>query len=314
MIGSALKKLAAQHGMTVSNGVAYGNLKGYAVTLCEGSGYKRIDISTRFADAANQDALRNAANAVNLQRTYRVQTLEFGQRYITVIFGDAVGTMKKIHAFIDWFFPLMAQYHAAGANCCAECGQETTGGKWVLIDGIAHYMHVPCAERVKQEITEAHEQEKSERRGSYLTGLIGALIGAALGAVVWALVLTFGYVASIVGLLIGFLAQKGYNLLRGKQGKGKIVILIIAIIFGVLLGTFAADAIALGQMINAGELPGWSYGEIPMMILILMEDAEYVSGTLSNIGLGLLFAAIGVFAMLKKAGKDVSGTKITDLK
>ena len=38
MIGSGLKKLAQENGMTVSNGVAYGSLQGYAATLSQGRG------------------------------------------------------------------------------------------------------------------------------------------------------------------------------------------------------------------------------------------------------------------------------------
>ena len=38
MIGSGLKKLAQKCGMTVSGGVAFGGLMGYASTFSEGSG------------------------------------------------------------------------------------------------------------------------------------------------------------------------------------------------------------------------------------------------------------------------------------
>ena len=143
----------------------------------------------------------------------------------------------------------------------------------------------------------------------------GSLIGAALGAIVWAIVLNIGYVASVVGLLIGWLAEKGYNLLHGKQGKAKIAVLIIAIIFGVLLGTFAADAFTLAGWINDGELSGYGYGDIPWLIGFLLEsNSEYRSGTLGNIAMGLLFAALGVFSLLRNAGKEVAGVKYIDLK
>ena len=314
MIGSALKKLAKENGMKVSNGVAYGALRGYAVTLQEGSGYKRMDISTRFSDVSQQEQMKNAVNAVDLKRTYRVQTMEIGQRFITVVFSDTMGTIKKVNAFIEWFFPLLDRFNAARANTCAECGGGLTAGNWLMIGGIAHHMHPSCAQKVKEELATEQETQRSERKGSYATGLLGALLGALVGAVVWAAVLYAGYVASLVGLLIGFLAKLGYNLLRGKQGKGKTVILIVAVIFGVLVGTFASDAFVLGQMISSGELFGWTYGDIPTLLIMLMGDSEYVTATLGNIGLGLLFAAIGVFALLRKTNEEVSGIKVVDLK
>ena len=60
MIGSGLKKLANQYGMRISDGIAYGRLMGFATTLCEGSGWKRVDITTRFANTEQQKAFEAA--------------------------------------------------------------------------------------------------------------------------------------------------------------------------------------------------------------------------------------------------------------
>ena len=153
-----------------------------------------------------------------------------------------------------------------------------------------------------------------EQGGSYLSGVLGAFLGALVGSVIWALVLLAGYVASIVGLAIGFLAKLGYDLLKGKQGKGKIVILILAVFFGVVFGTLAADAIDLARMIGSGELPDFVMGDIPSLILfLLVEDPEYMGAVLSNCGMGLLFAALGVFGLLRKTKKEVSSIRVIDL-
>ena len=106
MIGSGLKKLAKQHNMTVSNGVAYGSLMGFATTLSEGSGYKLIEISTTFPELEQKDAFYAAVNAVDLSRTYRVQNMDIGNRRITVVFTDNPGTMKKVEEFVAWFYVL----------------------------------------------------------------------------------------------------------------------------------------------------------------------------------------------------------------
>ena len=311
MIGSGLKKLAKENGMKVAQGVAYGSLRGYAATLSEGSGWKQIVFSTRFSDVLKKTELMELIRSTDVQKLYRVQNLAVAERSVQVTFLDNPGTMKKMGEFLDWFIPLLGAYGAAGANSCNECGGDVAGGRWVLINGIAYHMHDSCAQKVAQEIDAGNAQRKEEAQGSYITGLIGALLGAAVGAVVWALVLLAGYVASIVGLLIGWLAEKGYTLLKGKQGKGKVVILILAIILGVILGTFASDAITLAGMINDGELPGWTMAEIPACIYLMFTgNAEYQSATISNIGMGLLFAALGVFALLRNTGKAVADTKV----
>lgn len=313
MIGSGLKKVAKENGMKVAKGVAYGSLRGYATTFFEGSGYKQIVITTRFPDVEKLNQLQAVVNGRNIARELRVQNLSFAPNGVSIVFADNPGTMKKIKEFIAWFYPLLDQADATKSNVCSECGLETETGCWKLIDGVAFYMHDVCAQKVIRNVDAEDESRKQEDTGSYCMGLLGALLGATLGAVVWALVLLVGFVASIVGLLIGWLANKGYDLLKGKQGKGKVVILIIAVIFGVVAGTLATDMISLAQMIETGELLGWELRDIPMLMMLLFEDAEYVSATMGNVGMGLLFAALGVFGLLRKTGKAVSKTKIIDL-
>ena len=313
MIGSGLKKMAKANDMKVAQGVAYGSLRGYAATLCEGAGWKSITFSTVITDPQKKDLFMQNVNSVDIQRIYRVQNLGIAPRNIQVVFLDNPGTMKKIEEFLTWFIPLLQQAEATTANVCPECGGEVISGRWVLIDGVAHHMHESCAQHVSGQISEENDRRTEELKGSYVTGFVGALLGAIIGAIVWAFVLNMGYVASLVGLLIGFLALKGYDLLKGKQGKGKVAILIVVIILGVLLGTFAAETLAVITMINEGEI----YLEIaqaPLLVLaVLIEDSEYASAVLGNAGMGLLFAALGVYSLLKKAGKAVAGTKVKNL-
>ena len=315
MIGSGLKKLANENGMKVAKGVGYGSLRGYAATLSEGDGYKRIVLTTKLPDPEKKkNNLLDKLNGRNIQRELRVRSLTFSPNGIEIVFNDTVGTMKKIYEFIDWFFPMLDDAGATRWDVCTECGCEVTGGVWKLIDGIAYYLHPSCAEKVVRDIGEEEQARKDADTGNYLTGTIGAFLGAGIGSILWAVVLYMGYVASIVGLAIGWLAEKGYNLLKGKQGKAKVIILILAIIFGVLVGNFASDAITLATMISGGELPGFGFVDIPALIfLVLVEDSAYMSATLRNIGMGLLFAALGVFSLLKKAGREVSGAKVIDL-
>ena len=243
MIGSALKKLAKENGMTVYGGVAYGSLQGFAATLSEGSGYKKIDFAVNFPNPAGRVALTDLLNGCNLRKDYRVLNLAIDAKSIQVTFHDTVGTMKKIRAFLVWFLPLLEKHGASHADVCAECGMSLDSIHWAQVNGICYPFHETCAQRVQSEVEADNTRRSEEDTGNYLTGTVGALVGAIIGAVVWALVLNAGYVASLVGLLIGWLAEKGYNLLGGKQGKGKVVILILAVIFGVLLGTFLPDVI-----------------------------------------------------------------------
>lgn len=310
MIGYGLKKFAQENGLTVANGVAYGPLKGFNVTMCEGSGYKKISFATNFKDLAMKGSFTACLEKTDLYKTYRVNGVQSGEKFITVVFHDTVGTMKKIRAFVDWFTDLLIRHEATPSNVCLACGGDITSGTWVMVDEVCYHMHDSCAEKLKGEVATSNEEKKDAMTGSYVTGAVGAFVGAALGAVVWALVLMMGYVASIVGLVIGWLSQFGYNLLKGKQGKGKLAILALAIIFGVLLGTIAADVFQLVEMIDNGELFGATYSDIPGLIkMLLTEDAEYRNAVLGNVAIGLLFAALGVLPMLRQTGRSVANRK-----
>ena len=309
MVGYGLKKFAQENGLTVANGVAYGCLNGFNVTMSEGSNYKKISFATNFKDLAMKGAFTACVEGTDLYKKYRINSFTCNDKSITVVFYDTIGTMKKIRAFVDWFTDVLTQYEATTAGVCLHCGGVVSNGTWSMVDGICYYMHDTCADRMMNEVADYNNGQKETMTGTYIMGAVGAFAGAALGAAVWALVLMLGYVASIVGFVIGWLSQFGYNLLKGKQGKGKLAVLALAIIFGVLLGTIAADVFELVKMIDSGELLGATYSDIPEIMEWLWEDAEYRSTTLGNVAVGLLFAALGVLPMLKQTSDSVAGRK-----
>lgn len=314
MVGTGLKKLAKENNMNVDKGVAYGSLHGYAVTLSEGSGYKLLQIATVFDEPQSKFNLETILNGKNLMKEFRVQNVVFSEKAIVILFYDNPGTMKRIYSFIEWFCPLLEENGASRWNVCVECGEEITAGQWKLIDGMAYHFHTSCARRVEAEIVREDEVRKAEDTGSYAKGLVGALLGSALSAVLWAFVLAMGYMASIVGFVIGWMAEKGYHLLHGKNGKGKIAILIFAVIFGVMFGTMLGETISIVNLIRTGELAGWAYGDIPYLFSLLFMDGEYVGSVVTNILIGFVFAGLGIFSLVRRANKEVSDVKVQDLK
>lgn len=316
MIGSGLKKFAQANGLSVDSGIGYGVLRGFQATLSEGSGYKQIVVKTKFPDVEKLNALQATLNSVNLQKDFRVQQLSFATDGVVIVFLDNPGTMAKIEAFTDWFFPLLTEAEAYGAHICTECGMPLDdGGVWRMISGVAGLYHPACAEKLSQELNAENEAREQADTGTYASGIIGAAIGALIGAVVWALVLHAGYVASIIGLLIAFLADKGYDLLKGRQGKGKVVTLIIAVVLGVALGTALSEFMGIASLIDEGYfIAEITYANIPELFFMFMEEAEYAGAVFGNFFQGLLFAALGVFFFIKQAAKKVTAPKMTELK
>lgn len=314
MVSAGLKKLAKKHGMNVAAGVIYGDFYGYAATFSEESGLALFQLATRFTDPEKKDALLNELNRHDLQKEYRVLELNFTEKLISIRFQDPIGTWKKMIAFTQWFMPMLPEYGATGIDICPECMQSfQTPGKWKLVGGTAIYVHEACGEKIKRTIEMTQEQEKLEDTGSYLSGLLGALLGGVIGAIPWAIVLAAGYVAALVGLLIGWLAEMGYRLLHGKKGKPKILILILACILSVCLGTVLGDVISLAQMVLSGELPGYALGDIPSMMGLLFADAEYQGIFVKNLLMGLLFALLGMISILLKTHQETTGIQVKDL-
>ena len=144
-----------------------------------------------------------------------------------------------------------------------------------------------------------------EPRGSVGMGILGAALGALIGAVVWALVGMAGYIVSAVGLLTAFLASKGYDLLHGRQGRIKVVVLLVCVILAVLLGTAGSAAIQIHQVY---EEEGCSLyikeaDFFRRMIPALMEDSEFIAAIVKDCALGIGLAILGCFGLVSQAGK-----------
>lgn len=306
MIARTYKKLADEHNMTVSNGVAYGFIHGYTTTLSEGAGYKLIQLTTTFPEAQKQVDFMNYIQAQDLKSKYRVLNMTYTNNILTIVFHDNPGTMKRISAFIDYFFPLLEQYGATKGDICPQCGCSITSGTWKLVGETAFYLHESCAEKYRRMIEEEQTLQKQEDTGNYLSGVLGALLGAGVGAILWAVILAFGYIASVVGFVIGWLAEKGYTLLNGKKGKGKLFILLFATLFGVLAGTLGGQIISIIQA-------GYTLSAVPTMLAFILATPHALSGLAGNIVIGILFGFLGIFSIIRRTSKEVKTVKVIDL-
>lgn len=147
-----------------------------------------------------------------------------------------------------------------------------------------------------------YNEYEPQTQGSIVSGLIGALVGALIGAAVWAFAaLVLNIISALIGFLIGFLAAKGYDLLKGRPGKAKLFCVIIAIIIGVVVGT----GITYGWLFHQeylDKIAGWTdariagFPELDYWVkLFTMNQGDI----LSNLGQGLLFAALGCIGLFR---------------
>lgn len=305
MVGYALRKIAKENDMKIANGVVYGVYKGYAVTLSEGAGYKLLGISAKAPESDRVEQLLEELNGADLQKKYRIMNLNVAQDGIIVEFHDNPGTMKCFFSFVEWFFPLLQKYGYPGSGYCARCGQVLDSREvWVYNGVIALHLHEHCAAAEEQEMRSEVELARSEDTGSYSRGFAGALVGALIGAVPWAAVLYFGYFAAVMGLLIGFLALKGYDRMHGKMGKGKLVIIALTSLIGVAAGNLMCDAVTIVTMLQTGEIYGVGLGDFWTIFASIWQDAEYVGSFIRYFAGGSFFVVLGIGGMLMRLHRE----------
>ncbi len=141
--------------------------------------------------------------------------------------------------------------------------------------------------------------EENAEKSYLLRGALGALIGGLIGAIPWAIAYYYGWYVGYLGLLIGFLAFKGYALLGGKVRKATIPVMVIIIIFSVFVGQLLGDLVSLFNIL-ADEGIKLSIGDIPNWLNFIFSDSDYIAEFVKNMGMGLLFALLGTYGMFKE--------------
>lgn len=193
-------------------------------------------------------------------------------------------------------------------------------------------------------------QENQEKQGSIARGIIGAVLGAVIGAALWCIFsimteMVWSMVGFVVGLLVGF----GYDLLKGRKGTIRMVVVFLCVIVSLVAGTLLTEAYFLHdsyvsevEFIETAtkkeliefycteeELAEYNALPTPMkaiyektfyiemiseeeVFLMMLEDQEYTRGVLSNCAQSVLFGLLGSFALIVKNGGK--GKKAADTK
>ncbi len=300
MVGKGLKDYASKMGLKVSNGVVYGVIGGYMVTLKEGYNTKEISVSGIINEESAR-VITEFLSTPGAKKEYRIANFNVLREGIVFEIADSIGTMKKIEAFLVFLPNFLRANGVMGDGFCTACGNvidpTTSQSRVVLVNGAAHRLHENCTgalmqranfEQVNHEMTEKNLEK----------GVLGAALGALLGSIVWAIVYYIGWIAGIVGALIGTLAVKGYEKMGGKVCKAKMTVVLVATILGVIFGQFMGCVISC--VIDGGA-------DIITAILYcfsLFGDGEFIGAFIADLVIGIIFAILGILGLLKKTSKE----------
>lgn len=126
------------------------------------------------------------------------------------------------------------------SSCCEVCG-ESIKTSVHLINGTVLYACDNCYSQTIKELDKLQESVK-QKKGNFLTGIVGALLGSVIGIALWVAVYAFGYIAAICGIVLAVCIIKGYDLFGGKLDAVGIVITVVMTIAMVFVSTYLSYA------------------------------------------------------------------------
>ena len=134
---------------------------------------------------------------------------------------------------------------AENATVCTFCGEPVTAESTIPTE----------PETVQNPETIETPEDQPQKQEKVIPGVIGAIVGALLGGASIVLLSQLGYIASISGFLIAFLALKGYEWLGGRLTTKGIVLSIVLCLIVPMLSYMMSIAIAITQEF---PYPAWA--------------------------------------------------------
>lgn len=314
MIGTALKSLASQLQLAMSNGIAYGYLQGSYITLTETLLCRRMSIYVGCTDvplpegeelspAAKCSALivdlvtkgSGDENIYALLRNRYIPALVVNHSgsVVTLNFRRDSAGMNGLQRFIAEMLPRITPLTAPLQ--CACCGGHTQGQGFpvrIAADTVLP-MHTECL---------AQSSTAYSKRYHTTIACIGAAVGALIGAAAWAFIFHAGYIALIGATIILALTLGAYKLLRGAPGRTQMIVIGVCMVTAILLGTVAGYAWMLhDQYVAYGSVVNDMMREsvyLRVAAMRLLTDSGSVTRLIVDLGLGFVFALLGALSEL----------------
>ncbi len=304
MLSSKLKKFAQENSLTVAHGVAYGYYRDYLMTLSESSEVKQAVFSVLIENDEAKSSLLAELNEKGFRGEHFIDKAYVTDHQVTIVFLRAYGIMKRLPTALETVAEKMSLAGVKGRGYCPYCGQTTNGTEEMyLINDVAMQLHSGCLESVEVGFSEKAEAAKTS--GSVATGAVGAIIGAIIGAIPWAIVSYLGWFVGYLGFFISFASCKGYELLHGKETKLKGIIVLVVSLVAVVLAEYAASLVSLMR-----EFPGTPLSTCFIALNeAILYDPEVQRILAYNLIMGWLFAALGMYSLIKQIFTNVKHTK-----
>ena len=134
-----------------------------------------------------------------------------------------------------------------------------------------------------------------------LAGIVGAFLFSLVGGILWFVLYQIGYLAAISGLIGVICAVKGYTFFAKTKDESVRCVIVSIITTVIVLAISWYLCVAFGiynvyqEWFAAGEVDfTYTFFESVRVVPYFFEDSEILIAYLKDLGLGLLFAGLGV--------------------
>lgn len=158
-----------------------------------------------------------------------------------------------------------------------------------------------------------------ETKENVLAGAVGAFLFSLVGGILWFVLWQLGFLASLSGLVGVICAVKGYTFFAKTKKESKICLVLSVIIAMAVLAIawYACVAydiyLAYQEWYAAGEVDfTLTYFESVSAVPYFFEDSEILTAYLGDLGMGLIFAIVGVVSYLASREKKIKAQAAAD--
>jgi hypothetical protein len=218
IISSPLLDLARMRGWYRSKSCVFGVYEHYLFTIEEGLGYKSV-----FAHVAEipEDTADRLADEISLRKSeIGVDEVAVDTDGVCLKFNEAFRSIpaNRLTAAMDFLIHLLRHHRLLPSDTCERCGTADNLHYYSIKDEGVLYCPTCHRALVESLKTERHTWEREEKQ--YLRGAVGAAVFSIIGVAAWiALAVLFNRISSAFAFVYVFLAERGYRLFGGKQGR-----------------------------------------------------------------------------------------------
>lgn len=295
MVSKRLKEWASPKGWTERDKRIGGQYRGYLFTAYDELGCKTFATFLPELEepvvAELRGFLRENMAALKIQQfdvTGRILKVSLAEKYRSASFGEMDSLLDAITGYLS-------QKGIPGDQFCCHCGQPGPDQP-VLVGGVLTTAHSACFHQMMDQANRSRFEDAYEPK-NYLPGAAGSLIGGLVASVPWVVVQVYlERIASILGLLIGLGALKGYTLLKGKTGPATRWIVAASTILSVVIAQFVITVLSIRQQ---GLIIDFE------TFRVLLTIPEFQTAMLKDTGLSLFMALLGIAQLFTGIKKDI---------